>query len=98
VIDILFRYKVALVLPVQDKAGAILTLRHAVQTCPFPLRYIQTDNGWEFQRHFHQVSEEVGIQHYYIHKSSPNKNAVIERSFRTDEDEFFLLLAEPAED
>jgi len=98
VIDILSRYKVALLLPVLDEAGASLTLRHAVQTCPFPVRYIQTDNGWEFQRRFHQVCEELGIEHYYIHKSSPNENAVIERSFRTDEDEFFLLLSEPAED
>lgn len=98
VIDILSRYKVAWLLPVLDESGAILTLRHAVQTCPFPVRYVQTDNGWEFRNRFHQVCEELGVEHYYIHKSSPNENAVIERSFRTDQDEFFFLLSEPPGD
>ena len=39
-----------------------------------------------------------GLEHFYIHKSSPNENAVIERSFRTDEEECFFLLDCPAED
>jgi putative transposase len=92
VIDILSRFKVALLLPVLDEAGAIIALRHAARQCPFPVRYVQTDNGLEFQRRFHQTCTELGIEHYYIHKNSPNENAVIERSFRTDEDEFFTLL------
>lgn len=91
-IDILSRYKVALLLPVLDEAGAIITLRYVVQSCPFPVTYVQTDNGLEFQRSFHQLCGELGIDHYYIHKNSPRENALIERSFRTDEDEFFLLL------
>ena len=64
----------------------------------FPVRSIQTDKGWELERRFHQVCEEVHIQHDDIHKSRANENAVIERSFRTDEDEFFLPLSEPDED
>jgi len=38
------------------------------------------------------VTETLGFQHHHIHKSSPNENAVIERSFRTDEEEFFWLM------
>lgn len=34
----------------------------------------------------------LGIEHYYIHKRSPNENAVIERSFRTDQEEFYFRL------
>lgn len=97
-IDILSRYKVALVLPVLDEAGSLVLLRWAVQSCPFPVRYIQTDNGLEFQSRFHQACQEIGIDHFYIHKNSPRENAVIERSFRTDEDEFFLILERGAED
>jgi len=97
-IDILSRYKVALVLPVLDEAGSIVLLRWAVQSCPFPVRYIQTDNGLEFQRRFHEACQEAEIEHFYIHKNSPRENAVIERSFRTDEDEFFLLLERGADD
>ncbi len=38
------------------------------------------------------MCEDMGIKHHMIHKSSPNENALIERSFRTDEEEFFFLL------
>ncbi len=97
-IDILSRYKVALLQPILDEAGSIILLRYTVQSCPFPVKYIQTDNGLEFQRRFNEVCSELGIEHYYIHKNSPRENAVIERSFRTDEDEFYLLLEKQPED
>lgn len=97
-IDILSRYKVALLLPVLDEAGAVITLRYALQAYVFPIRYLQTDNGLEFQSTFHRLCTDLGIEHYYIHKNSPNENAVIERSFRTDQDEFFYLLDEAPAD
>lgn len=97
-IDILSRYKVALLQPVLDEAGSIILLRYVVQNCPFPVKYIQTDNGLEFQRRFNEICDELGIEHYYIHKNSPQENAVIERSFRTDEDEFYLLLEQEPDD
>jgi transposase InsO family protein len=97
-IDICTRYKVALLLPSLDEAGSLLALYHATRSYPFPLRYVQTDNGLEFQQRFHQKCVELGLEHYYIHKNSPNENAVIERSFRTDEEEFFLLLEQPPQD
>ncbi|MBI2852909.1 MAG: transposase [Chloroflexi bacterium] len=40
----------------------------------------------------------MNIEHFYIHKNSPRENALIERSFRTDEDKFFLLLERGADD
>jgi transposase InsO family protein len=91
-IDILSRYKVALLQPVLDEAGSIILLRYALQTCPFPVRYVQTDNGLEFQRRFHDFCEQLTVEHYYIHKNTPIENAVIERSFRTDEEEFYFWL------
>jgi transposase InsO family protein len=96
--DIHSRYKVGLILPKLDEAGALLALYHATQHFPLPLRYVQTDNGLEFQRRFHAKCEELGLEHFYIHKSSPNDNAVIERSFRTDEEEFFFWLEDPPQD
>jgi transposase InsO family protein len=97
-IDILSRYKVALLQPILDESGSIVLLRYANENCPFPIKYIQTDNGLEFQRRFNEVCDELGIEHYYIHKNSPRENAVIEGSFRTDEDEFYLLLESQPED
>jgi len=88
--DIHSRYKVGLILPKLDEGGALLALYHATQQFPFPLHYVQTDNGLEFQQRFHAKCAELGLDHFYIHKSSPNDNAVIERSFRTDEEECFF--------
>lgn len=90
--DIHSRYKVGLILPKLDEGGALLALYHATQQFPFPLHYVQTDNGLEFQQRFHAKCAELGLEHFHIRKSSPNDNAVIERSFRTDEEECFFCL------
>ena len=96
--DISTRYKVGLILPKLDEGGALLALYHATQQFPFPLHYVQTDNGLEFQRRFHTKCTELGLEHFSIHKSAPNENAVVERSFRADEEEFFFWLEEAPQD
>ena len=98
VIDVFSRFKMALILPVIDESGSILTLKYVLEQSPFKPIYVQTDNGWEFQRKFHSLCEEKGLVHYYIHKSSPNENAVIERSFRTDQEEFFFRIDKQPKD
>ena len=96
--DISSRYKIGLILPKLDEGGALLALYHATEQFPFSLHYVQTDNGLEFQRRFHGKCAERGLKHFHIHKSSPNENAVVERSFRTDEEEFFFWLEEAPRD
>lgn len=97
-VDIFSRFKMALILPVLDESGMILTLKYVLKEAPFELIYIQTDNGLENQQLFHSTCEQNHISHYYIHKNSPNENAVIERSFRTDQDEFFFRLEQAPTD
>src|SRR3990172_2209547 len=50
---------------------------------------IQTDNGHEFQSEFEKYLKSLGIklQHTWIH--TPDQNGVVERSHRTDEEEFY---------
>lgn len=91
-IDIYSRYKVAWIMPTVDQEAGIVALRHAINQMPFKVKFIQTDNGWENGSRYHEECLKQGIEHYYIHKSSPNENAVIERTFRTDQDEFFYWL------
>jgi transposase InsO family protein len=87
------------VLPAADQALAIEALKYLVPLLPFQPDFVQTDNGLEFQARFHHYTvAELGWQHHHIHKSSPNENAVIERSFRTDEEEFFWRMDGPAKD
>lgn len=91
-IDILSRYKLAVILPDISDESASLALEFFLKWFPFEVKYIQTDNGLEFQRSFEQACQKHNITHYFIHKNSPNENAVIERSFRTDQDEFYYWL------
>jgi len=92
VMDIFSRYKQGIIFPLLDQAFSIAALKGIVEVLPLLPDFIQTDNGLEFQKRFHTyVTEELHWGHHYIHKSSPNENAVIERSFRTDEEEFFFF-------
>src|SRR5258708_3785803 len=92
VIDIYSRYKEAVILNHLDQDGAILALIEIRKKLPFTPDFIQTDNGLEFQGRFHAYCEDSSLKHHLIHKSTPNENAVIERSFRTDEEEFFFMM------
>lgn len=93
IMDIFSRFKLGVMLPLLDQSLSIRTAGEIVPWLPFASDFIQTDNGLEFQARFNSfVTDELGLEHHYIHKSSPNENAVIERSFRTDEEEFFFRL------
>lgn len=92
VIDIYSRYKEAVILNHLDQDGSMAALLEMLPKLPFTPVFIQTDNGLEFQGRFNQMCQNMKLKHHLIHKSSPNENAVIERSFRTDEEEFFFWL------
>lgn len=97
--DIYSRYKQGVIFPLLDQGFSIEAARLLVPQFPFTSDFIQTDNGLEFQSRFDAfVKEELGLDHHFIHKSSPNENAIIERSFRTDEEEFFFFRMRPPVD
>jgi transposase len=98
VIDIYSRYKEAVILNHLDQDGAILALMEIRKRLPFIPDFIQTDNGLEFQGRFNRYCEESGLKHHLIHKSTPNENGVIERTFRTDEEEFFFRMKQVPKD
>jgi transposase InsO family protein len=98
VIDIFSRYKEAIILNHLDQDGAILALIEIRKRLPFEPVFIQTDNGLEFQGRFHVYCNNSGLKHHLIHKSTPNENAVIERTFRTDEEEFFFMMKKAPKD
>lgn len=98
VVDIYSRYKDAVILNQLDQDGAILALLEMRKRLPFMPDFIQTDNGLEFQGRFHQYCVDSGLKHHLIHKRTPNENAVIERTFRTDEEEFFFMMERAPKD
>lgn len=92
VIDIFSRYKEAVILNHLDQDGSMSALLEILPKLPFKPVFIQTDNGLEFQERFQTLCKKLHLKHHWIHKSTPNENALIERSFRTDEEEFFFRL------
>ncbi|MFA6095197.1 MAG: integrase core domain-containing protein [Candidatus Paceibacterota bacterium] len=90
IIDIFSRYKDAVIFNQIDQDHSIKALGIMLGRLPFKPLFVQTDNGLEFQERFRQFCASRGLGHHHIHKHTPNENAVIERSFRTDEEEFFL--------
>ena len=59
---------------------------------PFRIRTIRTDRGHEFQALFHWHVADLGMEHVYIKPRTPQLNGKVERSHRTDKDEFYQLL------
>lgn len=92
VIDIYSRWKDAVILNQLDQDGAMSALLEILPRLPFKTVFVQTDNGLEFQKRFRGMLADMGIKSHFIHKSTPNENAVIERSFRTDEEEFYFRI------
>lgn len=91
-IDIYSRYKQGVILPLLDQGYSIQALKVCLPLFPFTPDFVQTDNGLEFQQRFYDfITSTLHYGHHYIHKSNPNENAIIERSFRTDEEEFFFF-------
>jgi transposase InsO family protein len=75
-----------------NQANAIAFIDYVIGKFPFRIKEVRTDNGHEFQAKFHWHVEDKGIRHAYIKPSSPQLNGKVERSHRTDEQEFYQLL------
>jgi transposase InsO family protein len=76
-----------------NQETAIRFVDYVTSRFPFRIQTIRTDNGHEFQARFHWHLEDLGIRHVYIKPGTPRLNGKVERSHRTDDDEFYQLLA-----
>lgn len=74
-------------------------LKKLIQTCPFPIREIQTDNGTEWTRAlvsndgkpslFEKALMKCEIKYHRIRVATPRHNGKVERQHRTDENRFY---------
>ena len=71
---------------------AIEFIDYVIEKFPFRINTIRTDRGHEFQAKFHWHVEDQGMKHVYIKPRSPQLNGKVERSHRTDQQEFYQLL------
>jgi len=66
-------------------------LRQVVEGFPFPIAAIQSDGGSEFRGAFEQAAKELQLTHYFNRPYYPQGNGMVERSLRTDEEEFYQV-------
>jgi len=72
--------------------NAIEFIDYVIEKFPFRIHTIRIDRGHEFQALFHWHVEDKGIRHVYIKPRSPQLNGKVERSHRSDKEEFYQLL------
>ena len=68
-------------------------VNYVIDKFPFRIQQIRTDRGHEFQAGFHWHVEDLGIRHAYIKARTPQLNGKVERSHRSDQEEFYQLLS-----
>ena len=73
------------------------TRKRVVAQFPFPVQAVQSDGGSEFLKEFGPTAEELQLPHYFNRPNYPRGNGRIERSFRTDEEEFYQVEELPAD-
>jgi transposase InsO family protein len=76
-----------------NQENAINFINYVIDKFLFRINTIRTDRGHEFQAQFHWHVEDVGIRHAYNKPRSPQLNGKVERSHRTDQEEFYQLLS-----
>lgn len=90
-IDVVSRWRYANVFPQLDGNTTKRFLKELFNTSPVSIRMIQTDNGKEFGETITVWLRNRKTKHVFSHKSRPIENAYVERSHRTDEEEFYSL-------
>jgi transposase InsO family protein len=63
-------------------------LHKFLQVAPFEVKRVQTDNGSEFYKLFHEACIDLELTHYWNYPRHPKMNAKIERYNRTVQEEF----------
>ncbi len=88
-VDDCSRYLAATVLERRTTVAVCRALPGLLQSFPFPLRCIQTDNGSEFGLDLTALLKRLGIRHTRIRPRSPHLNGKVERVQRTVQEEFW---------
>ncbi|MBV8887298.1 MAG: IS481 family transposase [Chroococcidiopsidaceae cyanobacterium CP_BM_RX_35] len=89
-IDDCTRIKVLRLYPTKSAANSLDFLEQVIEEFPFPLQRLQTDRGREFFAYaFQERLMSYGIKFRPIRPRSPHLNGKVERSQRTDLEEFY---------
>ena len=96
-VDYFTRKRVVALAPRLTSTHGAAFLQRLVAEFPFPVEAIQSDGGAEFLKDFGTKVAELKLTHYFNRPNYPQGNGCIERSFRTDEEEFYQVEELPAD-
>jgi len=96
-VDCFTRKRVVALAPRLTSAQGAAFLQRMVAQFPFPVQSVQSDGGSEFLGTFGPTVEALGLTHYFNRPNYPQGNGQVERSFRTDEEEFYQIEELPAD-
>ena len=88
-IDEATRYRVLKIYDHLSIKNAVSFVDEVRRRLPVAIERIQTDHGNEFGTDFTWHLRDLGISHRHIPPRCPESNGKVERSHRTDEDEFY---------
>ena len=88
-VDDCTRYRVIRIYGRNTTRNAIDFFETVKQIFPAKIREVQTDNGPEFTTEFGFHLTQQGVKHRHIRPRTPRLNGKVERSHRTDEQEFY---------
>jgi len=88
-IDTCTRLRVLRAFSTASSKSAETFLQEVRRALPFPIRNLQSDNGSEFLGFFDKACVEE--KHVFSYPRTPKDNAFVERSHRTDDEEFYHL-------
>jgi transposase InsO family protein len=90
-IDVVSRWRYADIYGQLDGQTTKRFLKELTNISLVSIRMIQTDNGKEFGKVVTEWLRDHEIKHVFSHKGRPIENAYVERSHRTDEEEFYSM-------
>lgn len=90
-IDVASRWRYCEIHPELDGKTTVKFLNQTFNQAPLKFKAIQTDNGKEFQKVVTAWLRKNNTRHLYTHKGRPIENSYVERSHRTDEEEFYSI-------
>lgn len=90
VIDIYTKFAHVAYVDHLSSQAALKVLQEFKELNPTSIHTVQTDNGSEFLKSFHEYLEQQKITHQFIYPRMPKINAYIERFNRTIQEEFIL--------
>jgi len=88
-LDCFTRKRVVALAPRLTSQQGAAFLEKVVATFPFPVQAIQSDGGSEFLGAFAKSATTLQMTHYFNRPNYPQGNGRVERSFRSDDEEFY---------